>query len=112
MKIICRCGALILDNVNNAPFKAHVIPDQDWDGLLEAIDAAIEQSGPSPADKEAACMSVRRHIGSLSRLARQCNECGNVYLDDQQYTLRELHPASDEVPRNLFRTRTSARQPQ
>jgi hypothetical protein len=109
MKIVCRCGAPIPDNVNDAPFKAHLIPDQGWDALLEAIDAAIEKSGPSAAQKEAACMAIRRHIGSLSRLAWQCPDCGSVYVDDPQYRLRELNPASADLPRNLFAARTNAR---
>ncbi len=110
MKIRCHCGATIYDQTDYLPHKAHVIPDQEWFDALDAIDDAIENAGPTPAEKEAACMKVRRYLWGITRLAWQCQECGRVYIDDQQNELRELLPASDEVPRELFRSRPSAEQ--
>ncbi|HEU0298211.1 MAG TPA: hypothetical protein VFR37_02130 [Longimicrobium sp.] len=108
MKIQCRCGALIVDQTDNLPHKAHVIPDQEWEGVLDAIDHAIERSGPGAQAKEAACMAVRTAIIRASRLAWQCRECGRLWMDDQRHEVHELIPAGDSVPREIFRTRPSA----
>jgi hypothetical protein len=107
VKIGCQCGATIYGGTDYLPHKAHFIPDQDWFDVLEAIDAAIEKSGPGAKEKEAACMEVRGLIGRLSRLAWQCRACGRVYLADQTHQLRPLVSATDDVPRELFRSRPS-----
>ncbi len=107
MKIECACGALIVDQTDDLPHKAHVIPDQEWNAVLEAIDAAIEQSGPSAREKEAACMAVRTLLIRTARQAWQCAACGRVYVDDREHHARELVPADDAVPRELFRSRAS-----
>lgn len=107
MKIGCHCGATIYDQTDYLPHKAHYIPDQDVFEVLDAIDDAIEKSGPTAKEKEAACMKVRRLIGKLSRSAWQCRVCGRVYIDDQAHKLQQLVPGTDDVPRELFRSRPS-----
>lgn len=107
MKIGCDCGSTIADQTDYLPYKAHFIPDQEWFGVLEAVDEAIENSGPSAMDKEAACMKVRQLIREVSRLAWQCFHCGRVYIDDQNYELRQLVPGTSDVPMELFRSRPS-----
>jgi hypothetical protein len=108
MHINCRCGATIYDQSDGLPFKAHVISDEDWFNLLEAIDDAVEKSGRSSADKERAAMGIRASLGTLSRMAWQCTKCGRVYIDDRSHVARELTPASNDVPKDLFGTRTLA----
>ncbi len=108
MKIQCRCGALIFDGTDNLPHKAHVIPDQEWDAVLDAIDHAVERSGPGADAKAAACMAARQAISRAARPAWQCRECGRLWVDDQQHQAREFAPAADDVPREIFRSRPSA----
>jgi len=107
VKIACECGAMIHDSTDYLPHKAYFIPDQDWFDLMKAIDDAIEKSGPSMMEKEAACWNIRRLIGELSRSAWQCRACGRVYIDDQSHELWQLVPSTDEFPRELFRSRPS-----
>jgi hypothetical protein len=109
MKIDCRCGARISDATDCLPHKAHFVSDQDWNAMWDAIDEALENSGPG--DKEAVLMTTRRRIGSLFRLAWQCRACGRVYMDDQSGELREFLPASTAAPREAFRARPSPDQP-
>lgn len=108
MKIECNCGALICDQTDALPHKAHFVPDQHWFQVLDAIDAAIEQAGPHRVDREAACMKIRHLLGNLSRTAWQCAECGRIYIDDQDYDLRAFVPGAEDVPREIFRTRNTA----
>ncbi len=107
MKLSCHCGATIFDQTDSLPHKAHFIPDQQWFGLLDAMDAAVEKSGTSAKDREAACMKLRRLIGELSRSAWQCRGCGRVYVEDQSHEPQQLVPGSDDVPREVFRSRPS-----
>lgn len=107
MKIVCDCGSMIYDQTDYLPNKAHFIPDQEWFNVLEAIDDAIEKSGPSAKDKEVACMKVRRLIREASRVAWQCYECGRVYVDDHAYQLRQFVPDTSNVPKEIFRSRPS-----
>jgi hypothetical protein len=105
MKIAFQCGATIYDQTDQLPQKAHFVRDEDWFDVLDSIDDAIERSGPTAKEKEAACMKVRRLIGNLARSAWQCRACGRVYIDDQEHELREFVPGSTEVPREIFRSR-------
>lgn len=107
MRIECRCGAQIIDQTDFLPHKAHIIPDQEWFHVLDAIDQAIERSGPSDRDKEAAIHSVRSLLIRVSRSAWQCGACGRLYVDDQGRNLREFIPGPSDGPRELFRTRPS-----
>lgn len=107
MKIHCHCGEMILDIVDGQSNKAHFIPDQEWEGLWDAIDAAVEKSGPSPKDKERACMELRSLLGQLARLAWQCDDCGRIYLEQQNRQLRQFLPGSEDTPKELFRSRPS-----
>ncbi|MBK8804005.1 MAG: hypothetical protein IPN71_18510 [Fibrobacteres bacterium] len=59
MKIECECGKLITDGTDFLRYKGYILADQDHDHFYDAIDEAIEKSGPSAADKENACMDVR-----------------------------------------------------
>ncbi|HEX2076130.1 MAG TPA: hypothetical protein VHG08_00425 [Longimicrobium sp.] len=108
MKIQCRCGALIVDQTDNLPHKAHVIPDQEWEAVLDAIDHAVERSGPGADAKMEACIGAWKTLSLASRLAWQCRACGRLWMEDQQYEAREFLPAADDVPREIFRSRPSS----
>ncbi len=102
MKFTCHCGATVFDHGGEQAHKAHIVADQDWDGLLTAIDAAIEASGPTADDKEAACMHVRALVGKLSRPAWQCSTCGRIYLHDRSDALQAFTPQLQSAPTSLF----------
>jgi len=107
MKISCSCGKILVDQTDDLPYKAHIIPDQHYFGLLEAIDDAIENSGPSPSDKEAAAMRVRNLIGKITKLAWQCGVCGRLYFDGppRSNTVYQFVPADENIPKELLRRR-------
>ena len=101
MKYDCPCGHLIYDGPDENPDLAHLIPDQDWFRLLDAIDAAVEGSHPTAKDRDAACMSVRRLIGDLSRPVWQCPECGRLWIADLECRRQEFAPVSKDGKRIL-----------
>lgn len=84
MKINCHCGNLIVDQTDSLPCKGYIIPDQERFNLMDAIDNAIEKSGPSEKDKERACMRIRSLFNKVSKTAWQCSSCGALYIEDNQ----------------------------
>ncbi|MDQ3235719.1 MAG: hypothetical protein M3Q07_28245 [Pseudobdellovibrionaceae bacterium] len=57
-KVLCSCGTVLSDNSSGHYYKGRCIPDLRWDEFWVAVDSAIETSGPSPKEKEAACMAL------------------------------------------------------
>ncbi len=102
MKLIRPCDTRIDDNTDALPYKAHVVADQDWFGLLDAIDGAIEKSGPSAREKEVACMSVRRLLGRIARHAYRCRSCGRLHVADLDYAFRVFTAESQPTGGSLF----------
>lgn len=105
MKFTCICGAVIRDQSDYLPNKAHVVPDECYFDLLDFIDDAIEKSGPTAADKEAAAMRVRGKIHDFTKLMYQCSRCGRIYVDGppKSGTLYRFDPANEAVPTQLLR---------
>jgi hypothetical protein len=95
MKFHCPCGHEIYDGPDQNRNIGHLIPDQDWFRLLDAIDAAIEGDHPTSKDKEAACMSVRYLIGDISRRIWQCSECGRLWINDLERKQQEFSPVTE-----------------
>lgn len=95
MKLGCACGHEIVDGSGDNPFKGHVIPDQEMDALLEAIDEAVMRPGT-----EGACMAIRQRIARTVRRAWQCAACSRVYFDAPGATARGFAPegSADRVP--------------
>ena len=86
MKIHCDCGATLHDADRSR--KAHLIPDQSIEDLMDEIDRAIETPGGLLRSKEGACMRIRKRIIEITRSAWQCPDCARLYLDDPKGELR------------------------
>jgi hypothetical protein len=78
MKFGCQCGRTIYDILDGVSYKAHCIRDRDWNALWNAIDDAVEKSGPTAQEKEAACVGLR--VPHLSLAMFQCPYCGRVHI--------------------------------
>lgn len=107
MKIRCHCGTAIIDQTDDVPNKAHLIPDQDWLATLDAIDAEVllPLSG-GLIGEDAASMRTRSIIGRAARGVWQCRECGRLYLDGPDGRLRcfapdDLNPDRDALQRSV-----------
>jgi hypothetical protein len=104
VKIPCVCGQTIVDS-DESSWKGHLVPDQDLFGLLDAIDRAIELSGPSPQEKETACMHVRHHVTQASKLVWQCASCGRLYIDGHNGELQIFQPSTSNTQRKVLASR-------
>ncbi|WP_284324019.1 hypothetical protein [Cypionkella aquatica] len=102
MKINCACGAIIVDQSDKLPHKAHIIGDKDYLDFLDSIDAAIEDTS---ADKARVAMQIRR--AETSRLAWECSTCGRLYLNDANNKLVAYLPENRQANRIFDRPRNS-----
>ncbi|MHA7966802.1 hypothetical protein ACX93W_22070 [Paenibacillus sp. CAU 1782] len=82
MHFKCQCGYVIRDITDHLPYKGHLVSDQDFFDLLDEIDKAIENSGPSPEEKEEAIMKARSSFYDLTKTIYQCSSCGNLFFDE------------------------------
>jgi len=93
MKIKCNCGNTILDITDALSYKAHYIPDEDWDEVMEKIYRCIEERNQ---DKERLCTEISKTIVEKTRLIYQCTNCGKLYIDDKERNLIEFTPLNNE----------------
>lgn len=106
MKIECHCGALIVDQTDDLPHKAHLIPDQEWFATLDRIDAeVIEPLAARRLTAEGASMRTRSLLIGAVRMAWQCRSCGRLYVDDASRELRCFVPEAEHSDHELLRSR-------
>ena len=101
LKFDCDCGVGQFRTLtDHLPYLAHFVPDQEYDHFSNLVDDAIEKSGPTPSDKERACMAWREY-----RMLRvwQCFSCGSVYIEAPDGSHHKFVPASGDVSTQLFK---------
>jgi hypothetical protein len=79
MKIKCECKNIIVDQTDYLRYKGHLISDTQWFDFWDSIDEAIERSGNSKKEKEAACMQLRKQ--PFFRTLWECMHCGKLYIE-------------------------------
>ena len=108
MKIDCHCGAHIVDQTDDLPHKGHLITDQEWFAIFDALDdELIDALVDGRLDKQAAYHLVRQILGRSARLMWQCRECGRLYIDGLHGQLRGFVPQDEPADRELLRSRPS-----
>jgi len=104
VKFDCHCGAAIVDQTDDLPHKAHLIPDQAWFATYDAIDAeVIEPAADGRLSKEAAHQHARRILNRSAKLVWQCRACGRLYVDDTEGRLRSFVPEGNSADRGVLR---------
>ena len=105
----CECGTIIKDSTDYLVNKAHLIPDQDWFDVYDAIDEqVVEPVAQGEVDPQRAMMDAREIIRKPSRLMWQCYSCGRLYL--QSYDRSDIHcfvPSDPEQSMQILRGRRS-----
>ncbi|GIG69800.1 hypothetical protein [Phytomonospora endophytica] len=87
MKIRCGCGALLPDGTDRVPYKARVLPDQDWEDVAH------------PRSAEAASAVLRRAADVY-----QCQDCGRLLFAGADGLVHRFAPEKPDVPRDLLRS--------
>ena len=105
MKIRCHCGALIADNTDHLPHKAHLIPDQEWFPVFDAIDAVVADVAAGRSDADSAQTSFRRILGSAARPVYQCQQCGRLFVLDRKNQFFPFAPTEADSDREILRSR-------
>ena len=105
MKLHCPCGEIISDSTDGLPRKGHLIPDQEWVFMHNALEKAIEDAVARRLTVESAFMRVQLILGDASRLVYQCCGCGRLFVDDRQHKTHSYTPSSDETCKEILRSR-------
>jgi len=107
VRIDCSCGARIKDQTDELPHKGHMIPDQEWFAVFDALDAqVIAPLHEGGLDQKAAYPLARHLISRSAWLMYQCRECGRLYIYNRDG--KELNcfvPESERTSREVLRSR-------
>jgi len=103
LKIHCECGQPIVD-FENRTGKAHLIPDEGYSSLLEAIDQTIESSGSGISERDVTCMKVRGLLTQSMRTCWQCSACSRMYVEMPDRTLQCFTPSAAASARGALGT--------
>ncbi|MFH1812475.1 MAG: hypothetical protein ABIJ09_27330 [Pseudomonadota bacterium] len=100
----CDCGREIKDNGDGLSYKARWIADEDWCSFWDAIDDAVEKSGPTPREKTRACLGLRKKF--LFKALYQCPDCGRVHVDGDEDDVLTFEPDDENDKKHILsRTR-------
>jgi hypothetical protein len=103
MKITCHCGQLIVDQTDDLPQKAHLIPDQKWLAMFDAIETeVIDPLAARRLTTEGAYMRLREIMISAVRMMWQCSQCGRLYVDDHNHRLQSYLPEDDNTEKRIL----------
>ncbi len=103
MKIECHCGHTIHDGTDNLPHKAHLIPDENWNELFDALEHLIEHRCHTAPQRNAALTKIRLLIGGVSKSVWQCRECGRLYVNGPGPLTYCYAPEDETSPREVLR---------
>ena len=110
MKIKCQCGAVIVDQTDYLPHKAYIIPDQEWFGILDAIDEAIERDALGRGSQGSGVPEFGRSSGG-SPGWRNAGKCAVVSMSTiNRVSCGSSCPAVPILRRELLRSRPHRRQ--
>jgi hypothetical protein len=104
MNISCDCGEIFADETDNLSYKAHVIPDQDWVQVFNAIDHVIQEAAAGNLSIEAAQTQMRCVLASPVRTAYQCRVCGRLMVEDTRQQFHSFLAATEETPKQILRS--------
>jgi hypothetical protein len=105
MKIACVCGATIRDNTDNLPWKGHLIPDQEWFGVFDAIDRIIDETKSGLLREEASYIHLRNALSNASKPVYQCGNCGRIFIYGREDPAHIYRPESDSTSKEVLRSR-------
>ncbi|MBP3460265.1 MAG: hypothetical protein J6K58_13730 [Lachnospiraceae bacterium] len=100
MHFYCICGKRITDQTDFLSYKAHVLPDQDYEDFWNGIDQLVDDETMNHREKE----NIRFSCSSMGRYMYQCPECGRVILEDieDNSKLHFFKPESAVVSKKLL----------
>lgn len=117
MKFVCECGEGLVDRGDALPFKAGLLPDQDFFGFLDRLrgllDGLISPDNGRGATATVQVVPLRNKlqrelsllVGQSFRHIYQCPECGRLHVDSldgrRGYS---FIPEESNTPHDLLRS--------
>ena len=100
MKLRCECGEIISHQTDYLPYKAYFIADQDWFGVLDAIDQIVSDVAAGRMTVDDAQRLIRCAHVAASRHMYQCGKCGRLLVDDLQRKTNRFSGVVTHRPNN------------
>jgi hypothetical protein len=103
MRFICPCcNHAIRDSTDNIPYKARVVPDQNWFPVLGDIDGIVREAATGEMDDEGiddAQWRVRTVLYDVLLPLFQCQNCGGfvIYRDKKVFGFQPVDPATPKT---------------
>ena len=115
MKIRCECGNIIIDQSDNLPYKAHLIPDTHLESIFDGADElsnfieAIEKGKRSewiekkfgedyPKELTNTAIISDLIMSKLkTRNTYQCENCGRVLIENSAGAFEFFYPEGEEA---------------
>ncbi len=93
MNFDCRCGYRFHDNTDELRFKAHILPDQDFNEFYNLLEAAGK-----PHNEEEQHHLFDQIDDLLKTCIYQCPECGRLFLENRTGGLTMFTPSDTAEP--------------
>lgn len=117
MKFVCECGEGLVDQNDALPFKASLLPDEDFFGFLDRLrdllDGLVSPDNGRGATATVQVVPLRNKlqrelnllVGQSFRHIYQCPECGRLHVDSIDGKRGYVFVAEDEdTPHDLLRS--------
>jgi len=82
---------------------AHLIPDQEWFPVLDAIDRIIDETKSGVLQGDVPYMQLRKLLGAASKPVYQCGRCGRIFIFERQDPAHIYWPESDGTSKQILR---------
>ena len=105
MKIYCECGSFIHDGTDDLPNKAHLIPDESWCAMWDALEErVIDAVATGRMNPERASVQAREIVRSAGlRPVWQCEACGRLYMANRGGLLDCFVPSPANTTKRVLR---------
>jgi len=112
MRIICLCGEEFSLNTDFLYYRGHLIADQDYELVLEAIDTLlaeayrIGQLDIDPKQRQAQFDYLYQQVPDTiqKRFIYQCPHCGRLHINDANYKSHIYKPENDQQSSDILRS--------
>jgi diphthamide synthase subunit DPH2 len=106
MKLTCPCGHIVSDTTDELSYKGHILADQDFHPVLDAIDESVIAASTSKNSADEFSRRARNSLIQRLRGIYKCESCGRVGIDDSECQMHWYKPENGIDIHNLLTKRT------
>ena len=97
MRVECPCGELLKHIGKPSRLFADLIPDIAIDEYCKVIEDTVQKH-----KRDVVSQYIVYDTDRFFRRMCQCEQCGRLFIEDENYNIYEFQPVSDECPKDLL----------